>query len=149
MDPTFLILILAATFEELGWRGYGLDSLHNKYSYFKASIIFGVLWACWHLPLFFITGLYQYEIAHENILYAVNFILSIIPLAVLVNFVYRINNKSITAIILFHFFINLSQEALNITQNTKCIESIVLTIFALIVVLLNRSMFFDKKSRMG
>ncbi len=149
MAPTFLVLILAATFEELGWRGYGLDSLHSKYSYFKATLIFSVLWACWHLPLFFITGLYQYEIANENILYAVNFILSIIPLAVIINWVYRINNRSITAIILFHFFINLSQEALNITQNTKCIESIVLTIFAVIVVLLNRSMFFDKESRMG
>ncbi|BCY16514.1 MAG: CPBP family intramembrane metalloprotease [Chloroflexi bacterium] len=146
MAPTFLILILTATFEELGWRGYGMESLHSKYSYFKASIIFGVLWACWHLPLFFISGLYQYEIANESILYAINFVLSIIPMAVIINWVYQINKKSITAIILFHLFINLSQEALNITQNTKCIESIVLAIFAVIVVLLNRSMFFDKEN---
>jgi membrane protease YdiL (CAAX protease family) len=143
MAPTLLVLILAASFEELGWRGYALDSLRSNNSYFKATVIFAILWACWHLPLFFVNGTYQNEIAVENIWYAVNFIVSIIPMAFIINWVYRLNRESITAAILFHFFINLSQEALNITQTTKCIESGILAMFAVIIVLLNKKLFFD------
>lgn len=146
MAPTLLVLILAATFEELGWRGYFVDSLSARYSYFKATLIFAIFWASWHLPLFFVTGTYQNEIGIENIWYAVNFIISVIPMAFIINWVYRSNHNSITAIILFHFFINLSQEALNITQATKCIESGVIAEFAIVIVLLNKSMFFEKSS---
>jgi uncharacterized protein len=146
MAPTLLVLILAATFEELGWRGYFVDSLSARYSYFKATLIFAGVWALWHFPLFFVNGTYQNEIGMENIGYAVNFILSVIPMAFIINWVYRSNRNSITAIILFHFFINLSQEALNITQATKCIESGVITVFAVIIVLLNKSVFFEKST---
>lgn len=146
MAPTLLVLILAASFEELGWRGYGVDSLAPRKNYFKATLRFGLLWACWHLPLFFITGTYQNEIAVENIWYAVNFVVGIVPLAFIVNWMYRLNRESITAVILLHFFINLAQEALNISQATKCIETGVLTVFAIVIVLTNKSLFFTKSS---
>lgn len=145
MVPTLMIVILASIFEELGWRGYAVDSLSSRYTYFKATLIFAIVWSLWHIPLFFINSMYQNEIAIENIWYAVNFILSIIPLAFIINWVYRINRNSITAIILFHIFVNLSQEALNITQTTKCIESGVLVVFAVIIVEMNKSLFFDKQ----
>lgn len=144
MANTMLVLILAASFEELGWRGYGMDSLSADRSYFKATMIFAILWTCWHLPLFFINGTYQNEIAVENIWYAVNFIVSIIPMAFIINWVYRLNRGSITGVILFHFLINMSQEALNITQATKSIETIVLILIATAIVLFNKKMFFDK-----
>ena len=63
MAPSLLVLILAAIFEEVGWRGYGMDSLRKNKNYFTATLIFAGLWALWHLPLFFIQGTYQNEIA--------------------------------------------------------------------------------------
>jgi len=51
--PTLLVLLPAACFEELGWRGYAVESLNDKYNYFVATSIFGVLWSLWHLPMFF------------------------------------------------------------------------------------------------
>ncbi|HXT68250.1 MAG TPA: type II CAAX endopeptidase family protein [Vicinamibacterales bacterium] len=39
--------------EELGWRGYGLPRLVSRLGLRSASIIIGVVWAVWHLPLFF------------------------------------------------------------------------------------------------
>ncbi len=147
MAPSLLVLILAATFEELGWRGYGVDSLNAHHNYFKTTLLFSALWAFWHLPLFLITGTYQHEIASQSLWYAVNFFVGIVPMAFIINWVYRSNHNSITAAILFHFFTNLSQEALNITQSTKCIETFVLVIIAVIIVLLNRSMFFDTPNR--
>ena len=40
--PVLLLLLLAATFEELGWRGYAFDSLQSRYNYLTASIIFSL-----------------------------------------------------------------------------------------------------------
>ena len=144
MLPTLTILILAAIFEEVGWRGYAMDSLQVKRTYFSTTLIFGGLWALWHLPLFFIQGTYQNEIGSENFLYAINFFVSIIPMAFLISWVWALNSRSITAVILFHFFFNLAQEALNVTQATKCIETVILLIFAVVVIYLNKRLFFDK-----
>ena len=42
--------------EELGWRGYALSRLAMRFGFGGASLLLGVLWAGWHLPLFFILG---------------------------------------------------------------------------------------------
>jgi CAAX protease family protein len=42
--------------EELGWRGFALPRLLQRRSPLAASVGLGVVWAFWHLPLFFISG---------------------------------------------------------------------------------------------
>lgn len=42
--------------EEIGWRGYALPRLAARLGLARASILLGIIWACWHLPLFFIPG---------------------------------------------------------------------------------------------
>ena len=37
--------------EELGWRGYALPRLAAQFGLAVASLVLGVLWAAWHLPL--------------------------------------------------------------------------------------------------
>lgn len=39
--------------EEIGWRGYALPHLQALHGPVKASLILGVLWACWHMPIWF------------------------------------------------------------------------------------------------
>jgi membrane protease YdiL (CAAX protease family) len=66
--PTFgdtpLVVILGAILvsswvqagEELGWRGYALPRLARRLGLGGASIVLGVTWAVWHVPLFFMAG---------------------------------------------------------------------------------------------
>jgi membrane protease YdiL (CAAX protease family) len=54
----FLLLLLpieivtSGLAEEPGWRGFALPRLQERYGPLLASIILGVLWQCWHLPLY-------------------------------------------------------------------------------------------------
>lgn len=50
------VLLGGQTGEEIGWRGYALPSLASRFGLGTASIVLGVFWACWHLPLFFVLG---------------------------------------------------------------------------------------------
>jgi len=143
--PVLLLFVLAATFEELGWRGYAFDSLESRYSYLKASIIFSILWSLWHLPLIFVNNSYQYEIIQENIWFGVNFFVSIIPMGVIISWICLKNRKSVMAAILFHFIINISQEMLQISQTTKSIQTVVLTVVAIAIIVMDKEMFFSKE----
>lgn len=53
---TILSVPLVPVLEELGWRGYVLDRLQEKYSALRSSLILGALWGPWHLPVFFLQG---------------------------------------------------------------------------------------------
>lgn len=143
--PTLVLLLLAATFEELGWRGYAFDSLHSRSTFFKASILFGILWSAWHLPLVFVHDSYQYEIVQQNIWYGVNFFVGIIPMGIIISWMCVKNNKSILAAMLFHFIVNMSQELLSMTQATKCIETAVLFVIAAALIAYEKELFFSKK----
>ncbi len=37
--------------EEVGWRGFALPRLQKKFTPLKASIILGLIWAIWHMPV--------------------------------------------------------------------------------------------------
>lgn len=143
--PTLFTLVLTAFLEELGWRGYAEDSIAAYCSWWKESVIFGFVWALWHMPLFLIPHTYQWQILQESPLYMVNFFLSGIPLGFLITWVYVGNKRSIFACMFFHFIVNFLQEQIAMTQVTKCVETIVMFIAAGIIVFLNKDMFFEKR----
>ncbi len=49
-------VVLGQAGEELGWRGYALPRLAARLGYAWSSLIIGVAWALWHLPLFYVAG---------------------------------------------------------------------------------------------
>lgn len=49
------------------------------------------------------------------------------------------------ACIIFHLFVNTMQEKIAMTPRTKCVETLVVTVAAVLVVAANREMFFEKE----
>lgn len=138
-----LTLLLASVIEELGWRGYGEDAVGQYHNWFRESLIFAAIWACWHLPLFWIPGTYHYGLREMGLIYVLNFLVSTIPVDFLQTWLYVKNRRSMLATIIFHLFINIMQEKIAMTPETKIIETGVLAVIAVILVLANKKMFFE------
>lgn len=52
---SFLLSLLSGpTGEEAGWRGYLRVELNKRFSFLKASVIQGLIWAFWHTVLWFV-----------------------------------------------------------------------------------------------
>lgn len=63
VPPWYLVpvVFLQAVFiyggeEELGWRGTMQPLLEKKYNFQIATVITGVVWGVWHIPLWFVEG---------------------------------------------------------------------------------------------
>ncbi len=140
----FLMILAASIIEEVGWKGYCEDSIGEYMNWFWESMIFGALWSLWHLPLLFIPGTYQAGLM-VNPLYVVNFFVSCIPMGFVITWVYLASDRSILACMVFHLFVNFMQEKIAMTPETKCVETVVVTAAAAIIVLAKRDMFFETR----
>ena len=112
--PTFgsesWILMVAATLastllggqagEELGWRGYALPRLSVRFGLGAASVIVGLLWACWHLPLFYILG--GDTVGQSFPLY----VLQVTALSVAMSWLYARTGGSLLLVMLMHAAVN-------------------------------------------
>ena len=134
-------ILLASIIEEVGWKGYCEDSIGNYMNWFWESMVFGALWSFWHFPLIFIKGTYQAGLT-VNPLYVINFFISGIPLGFIITWVYLASDRSILACMIFHLFVNFMQEKIAMTPETKCVETVVVTAAAAIIVVANKEMFF-------
>ena len=139
-----LTMILAPIFEEIGWRGYGVDSFRSRLSPLKMSLAFGVFWALWHAPAFLMPGTYHYGLAQmDTPIYAINFFVSVITIVIVLNWLYYKNNRSILAAAVAHSAGNAAGVLLAATPTTDLIATGLYIVVTLVVVLLNREHFSE------
>lgn len=129
------ILVFGPLPEELGWRGYALGKLQSRWSALYASIILGIVWVIWHLPLFFIQGTYQYGLGLGTRAYWI-FNLGLVITSVIYTWIYNNTGGSIPAVILFHFSQNFSGELVELSESAELIHFQLTFILAVLVVVI-------------
>jgi membrane protease YdiL (CAAX protease family) len=101
--PLFLLILTLTDGlgEELAWRGFALPRLLTHHNALVASLILGVIWALWHLPLFWTEGATMYQ---QPIWL---FLMDIMATSVLFTWVFLHTRGSVLIAMLFHGATNL------------------------------------------
>ena len=105
-DPWYFILGAIAVStpfqagEEIGWRGYALPRLAARFGLGRASILLGLIWACWHLPQFFIPEADTYRQSFFV------YVLQVTALSVAMAWLYARTNGSLLLVMLLHAAVN-------------------------------------------
>jgi membrane protease YdiL (CAAX protease family) len=81
--------------EEPGWRGFALPRLLERYSPLIASLILGVIWVGWHLPLF-LTDEWGADTSF------VWFLWNVLALSVIMTWLFLRPGRSVIPAMLFH-----------------------------------------------
>jgi membrane protease YdiL (CAAX protease family) len=97
----FSIFPGSALGEELGWRGFALPRLQARHTALKSSLIIGILWGSWHLPLW-LTGTESHPISLYGPL-----VVAVIASSVICTWLYNNTRGSLLIIVLYHAAINL------------------------------------------
>jgi membrane protease YdiL (CAAX protease family) len=109
-EPWFIIvaaIVISTVFqagEEIGWRGYAFPRLATRFGFARASLLLGVIWACWHLPLFFVPG------ADKQGQSFIVYLLQVIALSVAMAWLYLHTNGSLLLMMLMHSAVNQTKD---------------------------------------
>ena len=89
--------------EDLGWRGFMLPVLQERYSALVSSLLVGAAWAAWHLPLFLnaTTTHGGWPLSQQAL-----WLVSIFAGSVLWTWMYNSTGGSVLAVAVFHAGIN-------------------------------------------
>jgi membrane protease YdiL (CAAX protease family) len=96
----FVIFFVGDAGEELGWSGYAIDPMQERWGALKASLILGSIWAVWHAIPYVQTGNPPRWVVWQT--------LSLIPARMLTVWIYNNTGKSVFTTTLFHDITNLS-----------------------------------------
>ena len=92
----FYVLVFTALGEEIGWRGVALPLLQTRFSAVFSSLILGLVWAAWHLPLFWLPGNF-----HQGLPLSW-FMLQVLGSTFLYTWLYNRTHGSLLVMIFFH-----------------------------------------------
>ena len=145
--PAWIVLALAPVLEELAWKTYGTDALASRMNILWTSLVFGVVWVLWHLPLGFIKGYYQAEVVEEGWIHSVNYAVSLIPFLILMNWLYYRGGRSVLLAIVFHLAANFGNELFLTDPDTKVIQTGLLLVLSVALVWHDRKLFMTPPAR--
>lgn len=117
--------LAAGVVEEPGWRGVARDLLQTRVNPALGAVILGVLWALWHLPLFFMEGTYQHALGFLTARFWF-FNLSLASLSVLYVWLCNGSGGSILIAVLAHAGTNIAGSLIPQDAVTDVIRSLVL-----------------------
>lgn len=134
-----IILVYGPLPEELGWRGYALDRLQRNHGALASSLILGVIWSIWHLPLFFMRGSL---ISNVFPLWSTQFWVAmgpgILATSIIVTWAYNNTQRSTLGAILLHVMMNFMGEFLRLPGDYKSYQLMWVIVMALLIILFTK-----------
>jgi len=118
----FAQLFSSPLLEEFGWREYAQPLLQKKYSVLSSSIMIGLVWGVWHLPLILTYG--------HNIIVA---LMLITCHSILIGWVLNSTKGSMLMVLLFHASINLGLNILSPKHDDIVMLCLTLTITCFVI----------------
>lgn len=129
--PIFLVVLLQAGIaEEIGWRGYALPRLQTRYTALVSSLILGVVWTFWH---------YHPQNLPSLVKLGPWFFMAVLPLTLLMTWVYNNTDNSLLLLVLFHTASNVSDWIVPINPSltsTGTIQAFIINVVLLWIVAL-------------
>ena len=130
------LLIIGPLSEEIGWRGYALERLQTRWNALTSSLIVGLVWALWHLPLFMMVGTSQ----HESGVLFIGFLMKLMASAILYTWLYNNTKQSLWSAILLHWLYTYAAQVVSsgVTRSPlyNWLECLPYVIMAVVVVLI-------------
>lgn len=96
----FVVFFIEALCEEIGWLGYAIDPMQERWGALTASIILGIVWAMWHIVPFIQMNRTPTWIASQCTY--------MVAARILYVWIYNNTGKSVFAVIMFHAMHNVS-----------------------------------------
>lgn len=127
--PVLLIFFFVlAIGEEIGWIGYVYEPMEKRWNAFRASIILGIFWASWHVPIYMFVG-------GQTLLWTTGQFLFLIGLRILLSWIYTNTGKSLFAAILFHAASNVPMTVLPaFTSPLGTVMAAVMVIITIVII---------------
>jgi membrane protease YdiL (CAAX protease family) len=119
--------------EEFGWRGFALPRLQKRMGALKASLVLGVLWGAWHIPMFVASDI----LSPTTLVILVAFF---VPGSVLYTWVYNKTGGSLLLMLIMHLGSHLNNSHRPLPDNVVpvVIHLVALSVVACALVVLDR-----------
>ncbi|MGD1968080.1 MAG: CPBP family intramembrane metalloprotease [Desulfobacterales bacterium] len=125
--------------EEYGWRGFALPRLQSSIGSLGASLIIGLLWASWHLPMFFIPGSPQYT---QSFFYSFSRYVCLVTFwSIIMTMLYNRTSGSVLVCMIFHAFLNIAAFTIRMPREANMMLYLYTPIIILAIALLPRPLF--------
>ena len=127
----FGIFFIAALGEELGWSGYAIDPLQDRFGALWAALLLGVVWAVWHfIPLLQ---------AQRPLVFIAWWSLGTVASRIIITWLYNNTGRSVFVAALFHAMINLTWQLFPIDGSfyDPRVTSVITAVVAVVVVIIS------------
>jgi membrane protease YdiL (CAAX protease family) len=129
--------------EEVGWRGFALPRLQNKFNALTSSVVLTIFWAMWHWPLFY----YRPGYTSMDTAGLFGWLFSLLTGSVLLTWLYNSSRASILVCAIFHSTIDIAFTADVSNKNIVNYMGFLITVWGILTIIIYKPGNLSKKWR--
>lgn len=102
--PVLVVQVLTTSLaEEPGWRDFALPRLQRRFGALTGTVVLGLLWGGWHLPLFLTPAWAGPDVTWLG---PVEFVVTCVPISIVMTWVFNRTRQSVPLLMVLHASIN-------------------------------------------